>query len=124
MNHKKIVNICLIFVAFLVYLVASNLFELVFDWLKWPVTRDYYLTTPEMIAVAFSVVLFLVASQNKILVGFLIEVVTELSKVTFPTPKESGQSAVVVIVMVALATLILAFFDSIWTFFTQLILKN
>jgi len=124
MNAKKIVNICLIIVAFFLYLVASQIIELVFDSLNQPITRIYWLTIPEMIAIGVAVIAYVIVIKSKACSGFLTEAVTELSKVTYPTRKESGQSAVVVIVIVAIATLFLAIFDSVWSFLTQLILTS
>ena len=124
MKNKKIVNICLIIAAFFLYFVASQIIELVFDNLNMPITREFGLTIPEIISVVLAGVAFLVVIKNSTWVGFFTEAVTELSKVTYPTRKESGQSAIVVVVMVSIATLILALFDSIWSFLTQLILSS
>lgn len=124
MKSEKIVNICLIITCVFLYLVASQIAELVFDWLEVAATRDYLLTLPEIVSIVFCVLVFVLARRNKRLTEFLNEAVNELSKISYPTKKESGQSAVVVIVMVGIATLFLALFDSVWSFFTQLILTT
>ena len=124
MKTKKIINICLIILCVFLYLVASQIAELVFDWLEIATTRNYLLTLPEIVSIVFCVLVFVLTSRNKRLSEFLNEAVTELSKISYPTKKESGQSAVVVIVMVAIATLFLALFDSVWSFLTQLILTT
>ena len=122
MKTKKIINICLIILCVFLYLVASQIAELVFDWLEIATTRDYLLTFSEIASIVFCALVFVFARRSKRLTGFLNEAVNELSKVSYPTKKESGQSAVVVIVMVGIATLFLALFDSVWSFLTQLIL--
>lgn len=124
MKSEKIVNICLIIICVFLYLVASQIAELVFDWLEIATTRDYLLTLPEIVSAGLCAVVFVLAHRNQRLTVFLNEAVTELSKVSYPTKKESGQSAVVVIVMVSVATLFLALFDSVWSFLTQLILTT
>jgi len=121
---KKIVNICLIIVAVFLYLLASQIVELVFDWLNLAITRDYWLTIPEFISIGIAALSYIVVLKNKTVMGFLTEAVTELSKVTYPTKKEAGQSAVIVIIMVAIATLFLALFDTIWSYLTKLILTS
>ena len=52
-----------------------------------------------------------------------IEVVTELSKVTWPTRKELSASTVVVIVVSVVASIILGVFDLIWSNRSELVLK-
>jgi len=52
-----------------------------------------------------------------------IEIVTELSKVTWPTRKELSASTVVVIVVSIVASIILGVFDMMWAKITDLILK-
>jgi preprotein translocase subunit SecE len=52
-----------------------------------------------------------------------VEVVTELSKVTWPTRKELSASTVVVIVVSIIASIILGVFDMFWAWATDLILR-
>ncbi|OVE80714.1 preprotein translocase subunit SecE [bacterium K02(2017)] len=124
MKSKKIVNICLIIAALFLYYIASQIVELIFDNLNLPITREFGLTVPEIISVFVALISYVIAIKNSSWMGFLNEAVTELSKVTYPTKKESGQSAVVAIVMVSVATVFLAIFDSFWSYVTQLILSN
>lgn len=123
MGSKKIVNICLIIAGLFLYLVASQIAELVFDAVNMPITRDFWLTIPEMIAVGVAVLAYFVVLSRKPWMEFLTEVVTELSKVSYPTQKEASQSALVVVVMVTIATSCLAFFDYVWSSVTRLILS-
>ncbi|MBF0103683.1 MAG: preprotein translocase subunit SecE [Deltaproteobacteria bacterium] len=118
-----IVTICLIIAAAFLYYLASQITELIFDSLKVPVTREYGLAI-HAISLFLAVIAFIIALKNKKWMDFLTEALTELSKVTYPTKKESGQSAVVVIVMVSIATVFLAVFDTMWLFLTKLILSN
>jgi preprotein translocase subunit SecE len=52
-----------------------------------------------------------------------IEIVTELSKVSWPTRKELSASTVVVIVVSIIASIILGVFDMVWAKITDLMLK-
>ncbi len=51
------------------------------------------------------------------------EVADELSKVTWPTRQETSSSTVVVIVTSLIAALFLGFFDTIWSWVTDLVYK-
>jgi preprotein translocase subunit SecE len=51
------------------------------------------------------------------------DVVEELSKVTWPTRKETSQSTVVVVITSMVAALILFMFDSVWSAVTDLVYK-
>lgn len=124
MNPKKIINICLIIIAVFLYLTASQIAEVFFDLAKVPVTRDFWLTFPEIIAVLVTVAAYFAVVTNKAAMVFLVESVGELAKVTAPTFKESSQSAVVVIVMVVFATVTLGLFDKLWSFLTKLVLTS
>jgi preprotein translocase subunit SecE len=50
------------------------------------------------------------------------EVMVELSRVTWPTQKETTTSTIVVIVMVVISGLILGFLDYLWTALLKLVL--
>lgn len=124
MDRKKIITICLILVAVFLYLVASLLSEAVFNALDEPVKSGFFqlVSIPDLIGVAVGLVGFVVALKNASLIGFLDECLVELIKVVYPTPRESGQSGIVVVVMVGVATLILAVFDYVWWLLTRLVL--
>jgi len=51
-----------------------------------------------------------------------VEIVTELSKVTWPTRKELSVSTVVVLVVSVIAAVILGLFDLFWSWLTGLVL--
>ena len=53
--------------------------------------------------------------------GFVTEVCVELSKVTWPTRKETWSQTVVVIFVSAIAAVILGVFDGVWSKITDLI---
>ncbi|MBN2528337.1 MAG: preprotein translocase subunit SecE [Deltaproteobacteria bacterium] len=69
------------------------------------------------IAIALAFYLWRNPQVNKL----VVEIVTELSKVTWPTRKELSSSTVVVIVVSIIAALILGAFDAFWSWVTGFI---
>lgn len=122
MNAKKIVMISLGVVSVFIYIIATHVFGIVFDALRWAITRDYFLTIPELLALVTAALTYLFIYRNPRAFGFFSEVVIELQKVTYPTKKEAGQSAGIVLVLVAVASVILALYDIVWSLFTKFIL--
>lgn len=53
---------------------------------------------------------------------FMNEVVVELSRVTWPTSKDSLRATVVVMIMVLISGLFLGGMDSLWTWMLQLVI--
>lgn len=123
MNAKKIVMISLGVVSVFVYIITTHVFGLVFDALRWAITRDYFITIPEILALVAAVVTYFLIYRNPRAFGFFTEVVIELQKVTCPTKKEAGQSAGIVLVLVAIAAVILALYDVVWSLFTKFVLS-
>lgn len=58
---------------------------------------------------------FLLLYRNEQTNQFMNEVVTELSRVTWPTQKETSSATFVVIIMVLATSMVLGFFDYLWT---------
>ncbi len=69
------------------------------------------------VAVALALYLWRNPQVNKL----VVEIVTELSKVTWPTKKELSSSTIVVIVVSVIAALILGAFDAFWSWVTGFI---
>lgn len=61
--------------------------------------------------------------QNRPTYTLVHDVVEELSKVTWPTRKETSQSTIVVVITSIVAALILFTFDSVWSAVTDLVYK-
>jgi preprotein translocase subunit SecE len=122
MNAKKTVMIALGVVSVFVYIIATHVYGLIFDALRWAVTRDYFLTIPEILALVTAVLIYFFVYRNQKTFGFFTEAVIELQKVTYPTKKEAGQSAGIVLILVAIAAVILALYDVVWSLFTKFIL--
>lgn len=123
MKNRNIIIICLILAAGFVYLTASQISDVVFDRLSVPLTREYYLTWSEMIGLGVAVLCFLITVSSKRFMTFANESVIELTKVVYPTRKETGQAAIVVVGIVVVATVALSLIDWVWSGVTQAILN-
>jgi preprotein translocase SecE subunit len=123
MNHRKIVIFCLLFAAALVYLVAAQSVDLIFDVLGLPVNRDLGLTIPEYAGVGVAGLVYILVVKSARAMTFFDEVVIEMFKVAYPTPKESVLMARQVLVMLGLATVFLALVDLLWSTVTRAILN-
>jgi preprotein translocase SecE subunit len=77
----------------------------------------------QAVALGIGLVAGVVAYKNERVYALAVDVTRELEKVTWPTRKETYYATIVVIVTVAIATLILAGFDAVWSFLAGRILK-
>lgn len=60
-------------------------------------------------------ILFFVLYRNERSNQFMNEVVVELSRVTWPTQKETSSATMIVIVMVVISGMVLGLLDYLWT---------
>jgi preprotein translocase subunit SecE len=74
-------------------------------------------------AVAAGIVGAILLYRNRPTYTLVHDVVEELSKVTWPTRKETSQATVVVVVTSLIAALMLFMFDSVWSAVTDLVYK-
>jgi preprotein translocase SecE subunit len=68
-----------------------------------------------IVSVVAGAILFAVLYRHDEANQFMNEVMVELSRVTWPTQKETSSGTVVVIVMVIISGFLLGFFDYFWT---------
>ncbi|MEK6706951.1 MAG: preprotein translocase subunit SecE [Bdellovibrionota bacterium] len=68
-------------------------------------------------------IVFFVLYLNDKVNGFMNEVMVELSRVAWPTQKETSSATLVVIVMVIITGLLLGFLDYLWTLLINGLLK-
>lgn len=125
MAKKNIVIICLILAGLFLYWIGSQFAEQVLVWLNVPVMgkslwqavsrQDYlswtYIHVPALL-IALAAVVY--SYRHPVVVGYLTESVSELQKVSYPAPKETGQSAFAVVLIVGVCVLILGFYDYFW----------
>jgi preprotein translocase SecE subunit len=115
MDKKKILNICLILAAGVVYLALSAISGTIFAQAGWPINRDFGLTYPELLALVLAGLALLLTYKSQNFMLYLEESVSELMKVTYPTPKKSAQSAAWVVVVIGAAMVVIWAFDAMWT---------
>lgn len=60
-------------------------------------------------------ILFFVLYRSEQATQFVSEVVVELSRVTWPTQKETSSATILVIIMVLISGIFLGFLDYVWT---------
>jgi preprotein translocase subunit SecE len=73
--------------------------------------------------IGVAAVSMLVLSFNESAFGYMEEVVSEVSKMTWPSPKDTHGATFVVMLMVLVIGLILGFFDFVFSGFMEWILK-
>ena len=94
----------------------------------WTILADNVDAVPEpnstAIAVASGLVALTaatVAYRSKKIHTFVVEVCVELSKVTWPTRKETWSQTIVVLIVSVIAAIILGVYDAVWSHITDLI---
>jgi preprotein translocase subunit SecE len=76
------------------------------------------------VSVLAGLILFVVLYRNDRANQFMNEVMLELSRVTWPTQKETYSATFIVIVMILISSAALGFLDYVWTQLIQTILKG
>lgn len=94
----------------------------------WTILADNVDAVPEpnatIIAVGAGLIAFVTAVityRSEKIHTFVVEVCVELSKVTWPTRKETWSQTVIVIIVSVIAAIILGVFDAIWSQITDFI---
>jgi len=94
----------------------------------WTILADNVDTVPEPNATAIAVgaglgavLIAVVAYRSKRIHTFVVEVCVELSKVAWPTRKETWSQTIIVIVVSIIAAVILGVYDAVWSHITDLI---
>ena len=120
-NQKWVGITFLAFSVLIAYIVFDGLFKLagVYDFEAKVKNIDLVI---RLASVAIGALLFLILYKNDSANQFMHETVTELSRVTWPTSKETVSATWVVIIMVLVTGMILGLFDKFWTLVIQWIL--
>jgi preprotein translocase subunit SecE len=94
----------------------------------WTMLADSIDAVPEpnatAIAVGSGLVAFIaavIAYRSKRIHTFVLEVCVELSKVAWPTRKETWSQTIIVIIVSIIAAIILGVYDAVWSHITDLI---
>lgn len=118
-KQNRGVDLSFAFVGVLVFFIFRAILWAGWDYLHLPLIRGWDVNTPDLIALVLGVAAYLALKTNDTAKGFTAEVIIELSKVVWPPRKETLVSAVVVIVMVGIASLLLVTVDLFWGWATR-----
>ena len=122
MNPKRWVFLSYGLTAVVLFFVFRQMLGVVWDYFRWPLFEEWVVTLPDLVSLGFAGFSFIGLRQNQKATDFMLDVVAELSKVTWPMRKETLVSAVIVVIMVGIASVILSVFDTVWGTTTQRIL--
>jgi preprotein translocase subunit SecE len=113
-QHQKWVNLSYLALAALVgYIVFSMSAKLIGAYDLEARVRNVDLIV-RVLSVVMGGVLFAVLYRNDHANQFMNEVMVELSRVTWPTQKETTSATIVVVVMVVISGIILGLLDQLW----------
>lgn len=113
-STQKIVNLGLILGGVAVFLFLSNLVQTLWSLTHLPRMHEWIFTPPDMISFVLTVGAGFYTRRHERANQFLNEVVTELSKVTWPESKETALSTGISCILVVICALILLTYDLFW----------
>lgn len=114
MQTQKWVNLGLLFGSAALFLFVSKLAGVLWDMARLPILAEWPVEPVYLIGFAASVAAGVLTRKHAVANTFFNEVVLELSRVTWPTRKETVASAGVVVLLVAIAAALLFLIDSLW----------
>lgn len=121
-QNQKWVNACFLFVSVLFgYILFAALFKLagIYDFEAKVRNIDLVI---RLVSLGLGSLLFLILLKSDTTNQFMHEVVAELSRVTWPTQKETVSATFIVIIMVLVTGVLLWLVDNFWTRVIQWIL--
>ncbi len=122
MKNQRWIIVSYIVASLACFLVFQQLMGAIWDYFRLPLFDQWPVSLPDVVAVLLALGVFLGLKLNVRANSFMADVIVELGKVTWPARKETVLSAVIVVVMVGIASLVLFLFDSLWGSLTQKLL--
>ena len=120
-NFKKWVNLSFLFCGVVTWIFLREIFEVVFNSIGF-IQPQWLLAPSDLAGIAAGAVVFIALVKWPRANIYFDNVLAELSKVTWPDRKETVVSTGVVAVLVAIATLCILFFDTVWAWIARSIL--
>ena len=120
-NFKKWVNLSFLFCGVVTWIFLREIFEVVFNSIGF-IQPQWLLAPSDLAGIAAGAVVFVALVKWPRANIYFDNVLAELSKVTWPDRKETVVSTGVVAVLVAIATLCILFFDTVWAWIARSIL--
>ncbi len=121
--NKKFLDFALGGVGIISWMVFRQLLTFFWELLRLPIYESLPVGVPDLLAFVAALAGFLVLRRNAKVSEFGLEVIAELSKVTWPTRKETMISTGVIIVMVGIASLMMFVIDTVWGTLTRSFLE-
>lgn len=121
--NKKWLDLGIGGISVAVWLVMRQILNSVWDLFRLPLVDALPVALPEILAFLLAIALFVILRRNAKVKEFGLEVISELSKVTWPTQKETMISTGVIIIMVGIASVLLFVFDTAWGTVTRIFLE-
>lgn len=121
--NKKYLDLGLGAIALIVWLMFRQLLLFGWDVLRLPVYENLPVGIPDVLAFLIAIAVFVILKRNARVSEFGLEVISELSKVTWPTRKETVVSTGVIIVMVGIAAVLMFMIDTLWGTLTRSFLE-
>ncbi len=113
-NYRRWISISYLVISAVLFLLFRHVSELVWDVAHLKVPADAMIAPTDWVALGLALLCFVILTRHQRLNAFMNEVAQELSKVTWPPRKESVMSAGVIVVLVAVISLVLVGFDTVW----------
>ncbi len=120
-NFKKWVNLSFLFCGVVTWIFLREIFEVFFNAVGF-IQPQWLLAPSDLAGIAAGAVVFIALVKWPRANIYFDNVLAELSKVTWPDRKETVVSTGVVAVLVAIATLCILFFDTVWAWIARSIL--
>ena len=112
-SNYKLVSLSFLLCGFIAALLFKEMFATL--WAVLHLQDPAWILAPyDLIGIAFGIITFVTLSKLNITKTFMIDVITELEKVTWPNRKETTISTGVVSILVGICAMILFGFDLIW----------
>ena len=112
-NLQKWVNLSFLSVGIIAWVLLRQVFVLAFEPLGFN-RVDWLLSPSDIAGFVSGFIVFIALLRSAKAHSYLTEVMGELAKVTWPDGKETVLSTGVVAVMLAIATLCILIFDTVW----------
>ena len=105
------------------WLILRQILNSTWEFFRLPIPAGLPVGIPEILAFLIAAAAFIILKRHPKVNEFGLEVISELSKVTWPTRKETALSTGVIIIMVGIASVLLFLFDTIWGTLTKSFLE-
>jgi len=113
-RSKKSISLIYLACAVITWLITREIVATIWAIAHLPQLVDWMISPSDIIAAVIALIGFVILLKNEKINIFTNEVITELAEVTWPKPKETVMSTVVVSVLVGICAGILFSFDMFW----------